>query len=319
MKVFITRTIPGPAETILKDAGFDVEVNRDDKVLSKDELLTKVKGVDGILSLLTDRIDGEVFDAAGDQLKVVANYAAGFDNIDTQECKKRNVAVTNTGGATTQVVAEHSVALMLAVARRLVEGDKFVRQGRYKKWDPKLLLGYQMLGKTCGIVGLGKIGAYFGKIVHAGFEMKIVYYDTVCNEQFEGQFDAKCVSIEELLKVSDVVSLNVPLLASTKHLINSQRLKLMKPDAILINTSRGPVVDENALVEALKNKLIAGAGLDVFENEPDLASGLTELENIVLTPHIGSSTIESRTKMSEIAAKNILAVLTGQKPSNLVI
>lgn len=318
MKIFMTRSIPGSAKKILKDAGFEVEVNEEDKVLSKEELTQKVKGTSAILSLLTDKIDKEVLEAAGQQLKVVANYAAGFDNIDLEECKKRNVLVTNTGGSTTQVVAEHAVALMLAVARRIVEGDKFVRLGKYEKWEPELLLGRQMLGKTCGIIGLGKIGAYFGKIVHAGFEMKIVYADSVCNEQFEGQFDAKCVSLEDLLKVADVVSLNVPLLSSTRHLINAQRLKLMKPSAILVNTSRGAVIDEAALVDALKNKLIAGAGLDVFENEPDLASGLAELANVVLTPHIGSSTIESRARMSEMAAKNIIAVLSGQRPPNLV-
>lgn len=317
-KVFITRKIPGPAEEMLKSAGFEVVVNPEDRVLEKGELKKAVVGFDAILCLLTDHIDGEVMDAAGKQLKIIANYAVGFDNIDIEEAKRRNIFVTNTPGVLTEAVAEHTFALLMAAARRIVEADKFTREGKYQQWEPFGFIGPQIWGKTIGIIGLGRIGSWVGEIAFNGFRMKILYYDVRRNPEFEMENQAKFAEIDEILPRADFVTLHVPLLESTRHLINAERLKLMKNTAILINTSRGPVVDEKALVEALKNREITAAGLDVYENEPNLAAGLADLPNVILTPHTASATKEAREAMSKIAAENIIAALTSQKPQSLV-
>ena len=318
MKVFVTRKIPGPAQELLKNAGFEVVVNPQDKVLTKEELKKAVAGFDAILSLLSDHIDSEVMDVASKQLKIIANYAVGFDNIDIEEAKKRNIFVTNTPGVLTEAVAEHTFALLMTAARRIVEADKFTREGKYKQWEPFGFIGSQVWGKTIGIIGLGRIGSWVGEIAFNGFRMKILYYDVRQNPEFEMENQATFGEIDQILAQADFVTLHVPLLPETRHLINSQRLKLMKKTAILINTSRGPVVDETALVESLKNEEIAGAGLDVFENEPVLTPGLADLPNVVLTPHTASATREAREAMSKIAAENIIAALLGQKPPSLV-
>lgn len=315
MKIFVTRKIPESGIELLRKEGFDVEVSDFDGVLSREKLLEKVKGADAILSLLTDKIDGEVMDASDGQLKVIANYAVGYDNLNLEDAKKRNIVLTNTPEVLSETVAEHTFALLLAVAHRIVESDQYFRDGKYVGWAPLLLLGQDVSHKTLGVVGLGRIGSLVAKHAHKGFEMKVLYYDIKRNEDFEKEFNAEFrENVEDILKESDFVSLHVPLLPSTKHLMNEERLKMMKKSAYLINTSRGPIVDENALVKALKEGWIRGAALDVYENEPKPALGLTDLPNAILTPHIASATEETRSKMSELAAKNIIAVLKGEKP-----
>ena len=303
---------------MLQKKGYEVEVSDFDGVLPREKLLEKVKGTDAILSLLTDKINAEVFDAAGPQLKIVANYAVGYDNLDVAEAKKRGIMMTNTPEVLTEAVAEHTIALMFAISRRIVESDQFMRDGKYVGWAPFLFLGNDLLGKTLGLVGFGRIGAAVAKRMHDGFEMKIIYYDVNRNEELEKKYGLQFVELETLLKESDFISIHVPLLAKTKHLIGEPQFKIMKKTAYLINTSRGPVVDENALVQALKNGEIKGAALDVYENEPKMAAGLAELPNTVLTPHIASATEETRSKMSELAAENIIAALENKTPPSLI-
>jgi D-3-phosphoglycerate dehydrogenase len=320
MKVYITRKIPEAGINKLREKGYEVDVNSEDKVLSKEELISalKQKPYDAVLCLLTDKIDKEIFEAVP-TAKIFANYAVGFDNVNLAAAKEKGVMVTNTPGVLTETVAEHTFALMLAIARRIAEADKFTKAGNYKGWAPMLLLGTDLSHKTLGVVGLGRIGSRVAYHGAKGFDMKVIYYDVNRNEEFEKEFNAKFKSnIDDVLKESDFISIHVPLLDSTQHLINRQRLSIMKPTAYLINTSRGPVIDEKALVEALKNKTIKGAALDVFENEPSLAPGLAELENVIITPHIASATEETRSKMSDLAVTNIIEALEGKIPPNLV-
>ena len=318
MKIFITRKIPQTGIDLFNQAGHEVEVSPLDRPMTHEELLTHIKGVDAILSQLVDKIDGSVMDAAGSQLKIVANYAVGFDNINLQDAKQRNILVTNTPDILTDSVADHAFALMMASARRVTESDRFSRAGKYQGWQSFLLLGQAVYGKTLGIVGMGRIGSALAKRAAKGFDMKVVYHDRQANEDLDKEIGSKNVSMNELLKISDFVSLHVPLLAETKHMISTPQFELMKKTAVLVNTSRGPVVDEQALLEALKRGDIFAAGIDVWENEPHLTPGLAELENIVITPHTASATIETRENMSKVAAENIIAALKGETPSNLV-
>lgn len=312
MKVIITQQIPEIATDLLKKAGHSVEVLSDDGPVAPALLRQKVKGADAIISVLTDKMDNALMDAAGRQLKIIANYAVGYDNIDVSTAQAKKIAITNTPGVLTEAVAEHTVALMFAVAKRIVEADRFMRAGKYKHWMPMGLIGQQLWGKTIGIVGLGRIGSFLAEICFYGLKMKIIYHDVKHDERFEMELKAEYHELPALLERADVVSLNVPLLPETRHLISAKELKMMKKTAILINTSRGPVVDENALVQALREHEIAGAGLDVYENEPKLAEGLDKLDNIVITPHIASATLEARAAMAMIAAKNIIEVLSGR-------
>jgi len=319
-KIYITRKIPEAGIKLLKDAGHDVDVSEKDGVLTKDELIAalKQKEYDAVLPLLTDTIDVEVFDAAP-EAKIFASYSVGYNHIDIGEAKKRGILISNTPGVLTDSVAEHTFALLMAIAKRIPEADKFTREGKYDGWAPELLLGTDLKGKTIGILGAGRIGTRVAEIARKGYEMNVIYYDIKQNEHIEQNANAKFKSTpEEVLKEADFITVHVPLLDSTKHLINKERLGMMKPSAYLVNTSRGPVVDEAALVEALKNKTIKGAAIDVYENEPALADGLAELSNVIITPHIASGTEETRGKMSEMAAQNIIAVLEGQEPPNLV-
>jgi len=316
-KVFVTRKIPEDGLKLLQGQ-VDLEVWEEDRAIPREVLLEKVKGVDAILSLLTDKIDGEVMDAAGPQLKIISNYAVGFDNVDVAAATQRKIFVTNTPGVLTEAVAEHAVAFLLALARRVVESDRFTREGKYAGWEPMLLLGPEVKDKTLGIVGLGRIGSRVAEMAVKGLLMKVVYYDVKPNPEFEAQFGAVYKDIETLLRESDFVTIHVPLLPETRHLINAEKLALMKKTAYLINTSRGPIVDEAALVAALKNGTIAGAALDVYENEPALAPGLAELPNVILTPHTASATFEARGAMSTLAAQAILDVFSGKIPQNLV-
>jgi glyoxylate reductase len=314
-KVFVTRKIPDSGIQLLIEEGFDVEVSDFDGVLQRDVLLRKAKGVDGLLSLLTDRIDGELMDAAGPQLKVIGQFAVGFDNIDLKAAAARQIIVTNTPGVLTEATAELTVALLYAVARRIVEAERYMREGKFHGWAPMMFLGVNLVGKALGLVGLGRIGEAVAQRMP---QMEILYYDINRNEQLEREKGLEYRELDDLLKAADFVSIHVPLTDATKHLIDARRLNMMKKTAYLINTSRGPVVDEPALVKALKSGRIRGAALDVYEEEPLMAPGLADLTNVVLMPHIGSATEEARSAMSELAAKNIIAVLSGQKAPTAV-
>src|SRR3989338_5299335 len=320
-KIFVTRKIPEAGIKKLIDAKYDIDVNPEDKVLSKDELIAFLKkgNYDGVLCLLTDKIDKDVFEAARSQCKIFANMAVGFDNVDVVAAKEKGIMITNTPGVLTDTVAEHTFALLLAIAHRISEGERFARACKYHGWEPMMLLGTDVSRKTLGIVGLGRIGSRVAHHAARGFEMKVLYYDVKRNEEFEKESGAIFYpTVEEVLKNSDFVSIHVPLMPATKHLINAESFKMMKKTAYLINTSRGPIVDEKALAEALKNGIIKGAAIDVFENEPLIEPGLINLENIVMTPHLASATEETRNKMAELAADNLIAVFSGQKPQNLL-
>ena len=325
MKVCILHKIPGNAQELIKNAGHEVVVNEEERSLGSEEVRKFVEGTDAILSLLTDKIDSAVMDAAGPQLKIIANYAVGFDNIDLAAAKQRNIFVTNTPEVLTEAVAEHTFALILAVARRIVEADKYVRAGKYHSWKPDLFLGAQLAGKTLGIVGLGRIGSQVAKIGHHGFGMEIAYFSRQEDPALEVDLGAKYYSnLEDLLPIADVVSIHLPLAPETTHLFSQKQISLMKKTAILINTARGPIVDEAALITALKENWLAGAGLDVFEEETGSSTGSTmnheliTMNNVILTPHIASATLEARSEMSRLAAENIIQALSGESPKNLV-
>lgn len=318
-KVVVTRRIPEDGLKLLYNrADIEVVLNPDDRPMTREELLAVVPGAAAVLSLLTDRIDNTVLDAAGSQLKIVSNYAVGYDNVDLVATAGRNVLVTNTPEVLTDAVAEHTVAMMCAVCRRIPEGDRLLRSGHYGGWDPLLLLGLELKGKTLGIIGTGRIGSGVARRAALGFGMKVVYSDMKPNEALENELGARPLPLEQLLAGADVVSIHVPLLPSTHHLMDAAKLAMMKPTAYLINTSRGPVIDETALTDALRRKVIAGAALDVFEHEPALAPGLAELENAVLTPHIASATFEARNAMAVLAAQAVLDAIDGREPKNLV-
>ena len=296
--VFVTSRIQEEGINLLQKQGYVLKFGP----------LGKAKGAHALLCLLTDTIDEKVMDSIGPQLKIISNMAAGLDNIDIHEAVKRGISFANTPGVLTEAVAEHTVALLLAVSRRVAEGDRFIRAKQYKGWRVDLLLGQELQGKTVGIVGYGRIGSRVAAILEKGFNMKVVYYDEHRNEIAERN-NARYASLEELLKSSDVVSLHVPLLAATLHLIGEKELAMMKRTAYLINTSRGAVVDEKALARVLKENGIAGAGIDVFEHEPKISASLLKLQNAVLTPHIASASREARVAMAELACQNIINAL----------
>ena len=321
MKVYITRQIPESGISLLKEAGLEVVVSQKDGVLTKQELITELtnNNPDAVIPLLTDTIDSEVFEAAPNA-KVFATYSVGYNHIDLDSAKMHGVTITNTPGVLTDTVAEYTASMICALTKRIPEGDKFTRAGEYKGWAPMLLLGADLKGKTLGILGAGRIGSRVAEIMYKGFGMHIVYYDVKENEFLNNEVSAEYRStVEEVLTESDVVTVHVPLLESTKHLINKERLALMKSTAYFINTSRGPVVDEEALRDALQSGTIAGAAIDVYEYEPEITQGLAEMSNVILTPHIASATEETRSKMSDMAAKNTIAVLSGNEPENKVV
>lgn len=317
MKIFVTQLIPQAGLEILRRAHPDYGINAEERVLGREELLEGVRGADALLTLLTDKIDAEVFDAAGPQLKIVANMAVGYDNVDVRDATRRGVMVTNTPGVLTDATADHAWALLFAVARRVPESEKYLRAGKFKGWGPLLFLGGAVTGSTLGIVGAGRIGSAM-MMKSRGFNMRVLYADKSSKSQLEAETGARRVELEELLRESDFVSLHVPLLPETVHLIHAGSLRLMKRTAYLVNTGRGPLVDEAALADALKNGIIAGAALDVFEREPAVHPGLLQLDNVVLTPHTASATTESRSKMAVMAAENLIVGLAGQRPVNLV-
>lgn len=318
--IFVTRKIPEVGLRWMREGGHEVIVSEKDGVLTPEELqeALRMRPYDGVVSLLTDTIDTAILKAAP-SIKIVANYAVGFNNIDVKGLNDAGVVVTNTPGVLTDTVAEFTVSLILALAKRIPESDRFTRAGRYEGWAPELFLGSDLAGKTLGIVGAGRIGSGVAKRLANGFGMRVIYQDITRSEALEA--DVKCeyrASVDELLPEADVVSIHVPLLPQTEHLINAERLALMKPTAYLVNTSRGPVIDETALVEALKKRTIRGAGLDVFEHEPALAKGLARLDNVILTPHIASASEETRGKMSELVGFNINEFFLGHSLPNEV-
>lgn len=315
-KVYVTRKLPKKAMEMI-DKECDMEVNPHDRVMTREELETAIQGIDGLLCLLTDKIDAELLDLNPD-LQVIANYAVGYNNIDIEACTERNILVSNTPGVLSDTTADFAWALLMATSRRIVEGDKFARAGKYNGWGPMLMLGGDIYNKTLGIIGLGRIGKKVAKRA-SGFNMNKIYYNrTKLTSEEEKKFDVEYAEFEELLKTSDFISLHVPLTDSTRHLIGKKELEMMKKTAYLINTSRGPVIDESALADALKNNEIAGAGLDVYEEEPKIHPGLIDLDNVVLTPHIASASIDTRTKMGTMAAENLIVGLKGNKMPNLI-
>ena len=315
-KVFVTRGIPEKGFKIVSNF-CEVDLWPNELPPTRDELLQHVRGVDGLLCLLTDKIDGEVIDEAGPQLKVISNHAVGFDNIDVNAATVRKIPVGNTPGVLTDATADFAFALMMAVARRIPEAERYVREGKWKTWGPMLLLGVDLKGATLGLVGFGRIGKAMARRA-AGFDMRVIYYDP-SEEKPDSDLNATPVDFETLLRDSDFISLHTPLTPDTHHLIDSGALSKMKSNAVLINTARGPVVDPDALYEALKERRIFGAGLDVTDPEPlPMDSPLLALDNIVIVPHIASASKTSRDQMSWMAAQNLIAGLKGEPLPNCV-
>ena len=315
-KVFVTRVIPDKGLELIKDF-CEVDLWESELPPSRDELMHRVQGVDGLLCLLTDKVDGEVMDAAGEQLKVISNFAVGYDNIDVNAATARKLPVGNTPDVLTDATADFAFTLMLSAGRRVLEGDRYVRAGKWQTWGPMLLLGTEMRGSTLGLVGFGRIGKAMARRA-VGFDMRVIYYDPSETRQ-DPDVKATRVDFETLLEESDFISLHTPLTPDTHHLIDSEALSMMKPSAVLVNTSRGAVVDMDALYEALKFKRIFAAGLDVTEPEPLPADHpLLTLDNIVVVPHIASASKTARDKMAWLAAKNLIAGLKGDHLPNCV-
>lgn len=325
MKIFVTRKVPGDSLDKLKTGDNEVTISELDGPLSAEELLERSKGVDAVLSLLTDKIDGDVMDAIGPQLKIISNYAVGFDNIDVKAASDRGITVTNTPSEeVNEAVAEHTWAFISSISRRIVESDEFVRKqgyfanaGGYRGWEPDLFLGVNLVGKTLGIVGLGRIGTMVARRAR-GYNMQIIYNKHTRDMECEEKLGVRYCEPDTLLGEADVVTLHVPLTEETRHMINKDSFAKMKNGSYLINTARGQVVNEVDLVEALKSKKLAGAALDVFDNEPNISSELIEMPNVILTPHIASATWEARNKMGEQAVTAILDTFAGTKPQNMV-
>lgn len=318
MKVFITRKIPGDHLKKLKKAGYEVEVSEYDRILTESELVEKVKAVDGIISMVTDRVDGDLMDAAGPQLKIISNYAVGFDNVDVGAATDRGIVVTNAPSEeVNESVAEHTWSLILALANRIVEADEFVRQGKYHGWEPGLFLGTNLIGKTLGIIGLGRIGTMVARRAQ-GWKMKVLYYKRTRDLKCEKEMGVLYCPLDEVLEKSDFVTLHVPLTDDTRHMVNRQFLDKMKKGSYLVNTARGAVIKEEDLVEALKSGHLAGAALDVFEDEKNISPEFLKMGNTITTPHIASATVGARNKMGEMAVGAALAVLSGRKPDSLV-
>ena len=313
-RVLVAREIPEAGLRPLED--FDVTV-LSELPPERDELLEAARGAAGILSTVTEKIDAGLMDAAGEDLKVVANMAVGYDNVDIDAARERGVVVTNTPGVLDETTADTAFMLLLAAARRLGEGERIVRAGNWEAWGPKMLTGPDVWGKRLGILGLGGIGQAVARRAK-GFGMEILYHNRSRKEDAEKELDARYVELDELLRTCDFFSIHTPLTQETTHLISTSEFEKMKPEAVLVNTSRGPVVDEAALVDALENGRIFAAGLDVFEEEPKVHPGLLELENVVLAPHIGSASFETRDKMAAMAAEDLRAVLQGERPKNPV-
>ncbi len=315
-QVLVTKRIYPEAIRYLKEH-VELDYAESDDGLSGEELLARARGKQGIVSQLTDKFTAAVIDQL-DGVRVIANVAVGFDNIDVPAATQRKILVTNTPDVLTDTTADFAFALLMAAARRVVEGHQFVRSGRWTKWRIDLLVGQDIHHRTLGIFGMGRIGQALARR-GGGFSMRILYHDAVrMPEALERELGTEFVTAERLLRESDFVSLHVPLLPHTRHMIGADQFRIMRPTAILVNTSRGPVVDEAALADALEKRVIAGAGIDVFENEPQVHPKLLTLENAVLAPHIASASVDTRKKMSMMAAENAVAALEGRRPANLL-
>ncbi len=317
-KVYVSSNeVPEKALQLLRSIA-EVKVNPEDGPPARATLLKEVADIDGLFCLLTERVDAELMDAAK-KLKVVANMAVGYDNINVEEATKRGIVAANTPGVLTETVADLTMGLILAIARRIVEADRYVRSGKWVlSWTPMMMVGSDVYGKTLGIYGLGRIGSAVARRAK-GFDMKLIYYDVFRNSELEKKMGIEYMPFESMLRESDYLSIHVPLLPETRHSIGEKQLGLMKRSAFLVNTSRGQVVDEQALIKALKEKRIAGAALDVHEKEPiDASNPLLKMENVILLPHIASASIETRTAMAVMAAQAIVSVLRGEVPPNIL-
>jgi glyoxylate reductase len=313
-KVLVTRVIPDAGLRLLR--GFDVAVLAEGPP-ARAELLEAARGSAGILSTVTERVDAELMDAAGEDLKVVANMAVGYDNIDLDAAGERDVVVTNTPEVLNETTADTAFMLLLAAARRLGEAERLLRSGGWDAWGPMQLTGPDVWGKKLGVLGFGRIGQAVARRAR-GFDMEVLYHDKYRNESAENETGVQYVELDELLRTCDFISVHTPLTPETRHLIGQEELDLMQPAAVLVNSSRGPVVDEAALADALEEGIIFAAGLDVYEEEPEVHPKLLGLENVVLAPHIGSASIETRDRMAELAAENLVAVLSGEEPKTPV-
>lgn len=308
--LFLTRRIPEPAIKRLEEK-FTLKINPYNRALTHQELIEGVKDAEALICLLSDNIDKEVISAAP-KLKVISSYAVGYNNIEVEYATQLGIAVCNTPGVLTETTADLTWALILATCRRISESERFLRKGNFKGWEPMLMLGLDVYGKTLGIIGMGRIGQAVAKRA-TGFAMRIIYYNDVPVSNTL-PFETTETDLQTLLKEADIITLHLPLTKETFHLIGKEEFALMKESAVLINTSRGAVIDEKELIKALSEKRIFSAGLDVYENEPDIPQELLALENVVLLPHIGSASIETRTKMALLAAENAIAVMEGRKP-----
>ncbi len=317
--VCVTRRPPGDWEERLRSAGFVVRVPDapQHEPLARRAFLDGIAGCDAVIGMITDRWDAEAFDRAGPQLRIIANYGVGYNNIDVEEANRRGVAVTNTPDVLTDATADVAWGLLLAAARRFGEGERRLRAGEFNGWGPSDYLGVDLAGQTLGIIGPGRIGTAIARRSR-GWDMRVVYTHRKSKPAFEQATAAQRLPLDELLATADFVSLSCPLMPETRHLIGARELSLMKPTAVLVNTARGPVVDEAALVEALRERRIFAAGLDVYEREPELAPGLAGLDNAVLLPHVGSATFRTRETMARIVVDNVLAVFDGKRPPTLV-
>lgn len=316
--VAITRSLPAAGLEPLYRAGHRLRIREEQDPPQPEELRSLVAGADAVITLLSDRVDAGLLDAAGPSLRVVANYAVGYDNVDVAACRARGVAVANTPGVLNDATADLTWALLLAVARRVLEGHALAASGRWRGWHPLQLLGTPLHGRRFGVVGLGRIGVAAARRAR-GFGMEVVYHNRSRNEAAEAELGAQLLPIHELLATSDVVSLHCPLTEATRHLIDAEALARMKSDAILVNTARGEVVDEGALAVALREGRIGGAGLDVFEEEPRIDPALVTAPNVVLTPHLGSATTRAREAMARLASEAVVAVLAGLEVPHLVV
>lgn len=320
MRVFVTREVPGDALPLLQAEPVisEVAVYRGEGPIPRDELLLSVRGVDAVLSILTERIDAELLDAAGPQLKIVANMAVGYDNISVPDATSRRIPISNTPGVLTETTADLAFALIMAAARRFSDSERFLRAGEWKYWSPSLLLGADVHGKTLGIFGMGRIGQAVARRAR-GFDMRVLYHNrTRLDAAQEAALGAEYVDKAALLSESDIVSVHCPLSAETRGAFGAAEFKAMKRTAVFVNTARGPIVVEQALADALRTGEIFAAGIDVFEEEPTINADLLRCENAVLLPHVGSATFETRGKMAEVAARNIIARLRGERPPNCV-
>lgn len=320
-RVYITRAVPEMVAAMLRDAlpGVRVDANTQDRNLERREILALARGAAALICTLADPIDRDLLAGLSPELKVVATYAVGVNNIDLEAARQLGIRVANTPGVLTDATAEVAVGLILACARRMVEGDRLTRNDGFGGWAPLFHRGHGVYGKTLGIVGAGRIGRRVAATMHHGFGCRVLYTSRADHPDWDGELRAARLPLDDLLAQSDFVSLHCPLTPQTRHLIDTRRLGLMKPTAMLVNTARGPVVDEQALVKALAQGVIAGAGLDVYEEEPRLAPGLTALPNVVLLPHIGSATMETRDEMGRLCARAVIDVLQGRSPAHAVV